>query len=174
MEERVNRSLWIAVIALIALPVASHAQEAYAPLIKIPEGNENDPEMQMGIMMLENSTVPDRSAVSQPPYPGAQVLQALDTNPMFDDDDFEPLPFIRLLTTDEATKVVNFYREQLSDWTYKEWFGVHIICEGDGEFELMEESGETTPSVTVSEVESGFYKVMPDAKTEITIRYRGQ
>jgi hypothetical protein len=157
---------------LVALPAGASAQEPYAPLIKPPAGAENTPGLQVGVAMVNASKVPPRDAVPQPPYPGAGVLAAADENPMFADAEFESLPVIRLLTTDGLDAVLKFYREKLPDWTYKEDYGFHFIYEGDGEYQMMSESSETTPSVTLNEVEPGFYEVMPDARTEITIRYR--
>lgn len=169
-----NRCVWITALILLSLPAAGQSQEAYAPKIKVPDAVKDDPEAGLEVMMINMAEVPGRSAVEQPPYPGAFVLQALPASEMaINEDRFQTLPSIRLLTTDDPAKVLEFYKEKLEGWTFGEGFGgmFQYLYRGDGEFDPMSKSGRTTPSVVITDAE-GMYKVMPDAKTEITIHYK--
>lgn len=169
-----NRRVWIAALILLSLPAAGQSQEAYAPKIKVPDAVKDDPEAGIEVMMINMTEVPARSAVEQPHYPGAFVLQALPASEMeINEDRFETLAIIRLLTTDEPAKVLEFYKEKLEGWTYGEgWGGMfQYLYNGDGEFDPMAKSGRVTASVVITDAED-MYKVMPDAKTEITIAYK--
>jgi hypothetical protein len=164
---------WLLAALLLGLPVAASAQEAYAPLIEIPSASADDPELQIEILMIKQSQVPPRDAVEQPPYPGALVIQSLPASRMeVNGEMMEMLPTIRLLSTDTPDQVLAFYQEKLPDWKLtKAWGMMPVLYVGEGDWEPFTASEASYPSVAIGELMDGHFKLMPDAKTEITIRY---
>jgi hypothetical protein len=150
------------------------AQDDYAPLIEIPGDASDDPELQIEILMIKQSQVPSRAAVEQPAYPGALVIQSLPASEMgVNGVMMETLPTIRLLSTDEPDKVLAFYQEKLPDWKLtKAWGMLPVLYIGEGDWEPFTASEASYPSVAIGELMEGQFKLMPDAKTEITIRYK--
>ncbi len=169
-----KRLYWLAAMAVLSLPNAGLAQEAYAPLIEIPANAASDPELQLEILMIKQSQVPARAAVEQPPYPGALVLQVVPASQMeVNGVAMETLPTIRLLSTDAPDKVLAFYQEKLPDWKLtKAWGMLPVLYVGEGDWEPFTASEASYPSVAIGELMDGQFKLMPNAKTEITIRYK--
>ena len=153
--------------------------EPYAPMAKDPgkptiAGQEAGYPLEQ--MMLQGTAkfVPDRSAVEQPPYPGAVVVMASPAGKgSMNDVPFTSLPNMILHTTDDVATVMAFYLEALPDWTKFDYFGMDYLYEGSGEFKPMEKSGMETPNVFVMELPDAMkYHAMPDAVTSITIYYK--
>ncbi len=127
-------------------------------------------------MMLQTAAanVPERSAVAQPPYPGAVIVQVLGPSKGSSNGvEFTSLPFLKLITADDAETVAKFYKEALSGWSHMRVFGNDYYNEGSGEFHPLENSGQETPNVGVLDISyAPQYHAMPDAKTEIYVYYR--
>lgn len=165
-------------IGVFALSGALSA-EPYAPVAKDPgkptiEGQETGYPLEQMMLQAVAKMVPDRSAVEQPPYPGAVVVTAQKGGPgSANDVAFTALPSLVLHTTDDVATVLAFYVEALPGWTKYDYFGMDYLYKGSGEFKPFEKSGLETPNVFVMELPDAMkYHAMPDAVTSITISYK--
>jgi len=165
-------------LAVLALSGTASA-EPYAPVAKDPgkptiAGQEAGYPLEQMMLQATAEMVPDRSAVEQPPYPGAVIVTAQKGGPGSSNDvPFVALPSLVLHTTDDVAKVVAFYVESLPGWTRYDYFGMDYLYKGSGEFKPMEKSGRETPNVFVMELPAAMrFHAMPDAKTSITISYK--
>ena len=163
---------------VFALSVAA-AAEPYAPMAEDPgkptiKGEETGYPLEKLMLQGIAKNVPDRSAVKQPPYPGAVIVRAAPAGKgSMNGVAFTTLPSMILHTADDVSKVREFYLEALPDWTKFDYFGMDYLYEGSGEFAPNEKSGMETPHVAVSELPSAMrFHAMPDAVTEITIFYK--
>ncbi len=153
--------------------------EPYAPMAEDPgkptiEGKEAEYPLEQMVLQTATKNMPDRSAVKQPPYPGAVVVMAQPASKgSMNDVPFTQLAFVTLHTTDDVATVMAFYVEALPDWTKYDFFGMDYLYEGNGEFKPMEKSGMETPHVSVlGLIDALKYHAMPDATTSITIFYK--
>ncbi len=165
-------------VGVFALSGAAPA-EPYAPVAKDPgkptiEGQEAGYPLEQMMLQAVPKFVPDRSAVTQPPYPGAVVVMAQPASKgSMNGEPFNQLPSVVLHSTDDVASVMAFYREALPDWTKIDFFGMEYLYEGSGEFKPMEKSSLETPNIMVGELLDALkYHAMPDAKTSITIFYK--
>ncbi len=153
--------------------------EPYAPMAKDPgkatiEGQEAGYPLEKMMLQAVAKNVPDRSAVKQPPYPGAVVVKAQPaTESSSGEGPFTTLPVVVLHTADDVPKVLQFYVEALPDWSKLTQFGMEFLYEGSGEFKPMRKSSFVTPNVTIMKLPDAMkFHAMPDAKTEILIYYK--
>jgi hypothetical protein len=153
--------------------------EPFAPVAKDPgkatiKGEEASYPLEKMMLQAIAKKVPDRSAVKQPPYPGAVVVKLQPASKGSEDDVvFTILPVVVLHTTDDVQKVLEFYLKALPDWTKFSYFGMEYVYEGSGEFKPMRKSGLETPNVGIMELPNVMkFHAMPDAKTEILIYYK--
>jgi hypothetical protein len=153
--------------------------EPYAPMAKDPgkptiAGQEAGYPLEQMMLQATATIVPDRSAVEQPPYPGAVIVTAQKGGPgSANDVPFVALPSLVLHTTDDVATVLAFYVEALPGWTKYDYFGMDYLYEGSGEFKPFEKSGMETPNIFVMELPDAMkFHAMPDAVTSITIAYK--
>jgi hypothetical protein len=155
------------------------AAEPYAPMAEDPgkptiEGQEDGYPLEQMVLQAAPKNMPDRSAVKQPPYPGAV---AVNTQPASEGSTngvaYTQLPSVILHTTDNVATVMAFYQEALPDWTKLDLYGMEYLYEGSGEFNPMEDSAREMPYVMVGGLRDFMkYHAVPDAKTSITIFYK--
>lgn len=153
--------------------------EPFAPLAKDPgkatiEGEEAGYPLQALMLQMTANNMPDKSAVKQPPYPGAVAVRAQPPSEVSSDGEtYSTLSNVLLLTTDEVPKVLEFYRKALPDWTNFNFFGFDYLHEGSGEFHPMKKSGIVTPHVWFADITGdSTWHAMPNARTEISIFYK--
>lgn len=165
-------------LGVFALSGAALA-EPYAPVAEDPgkptiEGKEDGYPLEQMMLQSVAKNLPDRSAVKQPPYPGAVVVMAQPANEGSSNGvAYTQLPHMILHTTDDVSMVMAFYLEALPDWKQFNQFGMNYLYEGGGEFSPMEKSGRETPHVMIGELYSAMkFHAMPDAVTSITIFYK--
>jgi hypothetical protein len=109
---------------------------------------------------MESINIPDKKVVSIPAYPGSQIIQTSEKT-----DDM--LPSIRLVSDDSTKKVIEFYKNELTDWKYEDFYGVHMFWESEDKMKAM--MGQE-PVVQVESNEK-FIHLVPSAKTTILIGY---
>ena len=169
------------ILGLLGIFVLSGAAlaEPYAPMAKDPgkatiEGEEAGYPLEKMVLQMAANNMPDRSAVKQPPYPGAVAVNAQPASKgSMNEEPFTQLPFVILHTMDDVATVMAFYVEALPDWTKFDFFGMDYLYEGSGEFHPLKKSGVETPNVSVLElIDALKFHAMPDAKTSITIFYK--
>jgi hypothetical protein len=163
----------VLVIALLLLnPSIILAEDLFAPKINLPENIDNRDNW---VDLVESWTVPSKEEVGLPAYPGAFIVALMDAQEMvMNDDTVMTLPSITLAAVDEQAKVVDFYKEHLKDWKYKNSFGMFdIFWLGPDDFNNMDmNQGMTIPNLVVFESTDGEPNFMPEAKTAITIVYK--
>ena len=153
--------------------------EPYAPVAEDPgkptiAGQEAGYPLEQMMLQAVAKFLPDRSAVTQPPYPGAvAVMTQPASKGSSNGEPFTQLPFVTLHSTDDVATVMAFYLEALPDWTKFDFFGMEYLYEGGGEFKPMEKSSFETPHVMVGELLDAMkYHAVPDAVTSITVFYK--
>jgi hypothetical protein len=146
-------------ILSFALSTFLFATEPFAAKVNIPENPDNDPDLALAIMFLKNIKVPDKEAVGLPAYPEAQIFQTTPAQAGM-------LPTVRLLTDDKIEKVVEFYKKELDEWKYKDFYGVFMFFYGDETEAMMGQ----IPVIQIEDAEK-FTNILPSAKTAITIGY---
>lgn len=153
--------------------------EPFAPVARDPgkatiKGDEAGYPLEKMMLQGIAKNVPDRSAVEQPPYPGAVVVKLQPASKgSVDGVEFTILPIVVLHTTDDMQKVLEFYVKALPDWTKVSQYGMEYVYEGSGEFQPMRKSALETPNVGIMKLPDALkFHAMPDAKTEISIYYK--
>ncbi len=153
--------------------------EPFAPVAKDPgkatiKGDEAGYPLEKMMLQMIAKNVPDRSAVKQPPYPGAVVVKLQPASKgSVDGVEFTILPIVVLHTTDDVQKVLEFYVKAMPDWTKVSQYGMEYVYEGSGEFQPMRKSALATPNVGIMKLPDAMkFHAMPDAKTEILIYYK--
>lgn len=144
---------------LLILPFSIIAQP-FAAKMDTPKNPTNDPEITLAIQILKGVEVPDTKDVGVSAYPDARIFQTTIAQSGM-------LPTVRLLSTDEVSAVKDYYKNELSDWKFKDLYGIFTFFKGD-EMEAM------MMQIPVIQIESAklFRKTMPSAKTVITIGYK--
>jgi len=161
------------VVSVIAAPQQGISQgRPYASTAPIPDTTTNDPLLQMEIASVRAAEVPPRSAVDIPPYRNAMIIR---TAPLETRNDSGPLRLVRLpllvlVTPDSVEAVLAFYERRLADWQHQRALGGHFFWRGDEEFDPVGGTALTTESVQVREART--VRIVPDARTEIHVRYR--
>ena len=173
------RAVLTASLVTIFAAAGTALAEPYAPVAKDPgkptiAGEEVTYPLEQAMLKGLAKNVPDKSAVKQPPYPGAVIVKASPGGKgSMNGVPYTKLPSMILHSTDDVAKVKAFYLEALPDWKKFDYFGMDYLYEGGGEFAPNEKSGNETPHVTFSELPGAMrYHAMPDAITEITIFYK--
>jgi hypothetical protein len=100
------------------------ADEPFAPVVDIPENPKNDPDLMLAIAFLNDVQVPDKDAVGVPAYPEAKIFQTTKAQAGM-------LPTVRLLSADEVSVVVEFYKKELTDWKHKDFYGIQYFYNGE-------------------------------------------
>ena len=166
----------VVVLVALAITVAERDLRAqgrpYAPTPVIPDTPTNDPLLQMEIASVRAADVPTRGEVDIPPYPNAVLIRSspVQRRPDSGRTRIVRLPVLVLVTADSIQAVLAFYRERLPDWQYRQVLGGHFFWRGEEEFDPFGEAALTTKSLQVRE--SRRVKLVPDARTEIHVRYR--
>ena len=132
----------------------------FAPKADIPSNPNDDPDLALAIIYLENIEVPDQEEVGVPAYPDAKIFQ---TNRAQED----MLPSVRLLSLDNLTKVVDFYKTELRGWKYKDFYGVHMFYNGKEQDAMFGKE----PVVQIESADK-FKHIIADAKVAITIGFK--
>ena len=173
------RAVLTASLVTIFAAAGTALAEPYAPMVKDPgkatiKGKEAGYPLEKMVLQMAAKNMPDRSAVKQPPYPGAVAVNAQPASKgSMNEEPFTQLPFVILHTMDDVATVMAFYVEALPDWTKFDFFGMDYLYEGSGEFHPMKKSGMETPNVSVLElIDALKFHAMPEAKTSITIFYK--
>jgi hypothetical protein len=148
--------------------------DAYAPKLPVPEDVPDDPGAKMLVMAMRWVTVPSKSEVGVPAYPGARVMSTMAAQKMtVNDEETKMMPGLALLSEDEISDVVEFYTQKLKGWQQKEFFGSYMFWDGPADANPLDI---TLPYPLVGIVplaESGSEKALwPSVKTRIDIRYR--
>jgi len=172
---KLSRTLLLAVLLLGISLLSSTtilAEDLFAPKINLPEKIDNRDNW---VDLVESWTVPSKEEVGIPAYPGSFIVALMDAQAMVvNDDTIMALPSITLAVIDEQAKVVDFYKEELKDWKYKNSFGMFdVFWLGPDDFNNMDmNQGMTIPNLVVFESTDGEPNFMPEAKTAITIVYK--
>ncbi|MFQ5549079.1 MAG: hypothetical protein ACE5FV_12360 [Woeseia sp.] len=148
--------------------------DGYAPMLTMPETLPDDPGVQMMVMMANNSEVPSASEVNVPAYPDAAVMSTMGPMEMTaNDEKITSLPSMAMLSADEVSDVVAFYKERLADWQYKEFVGTHSFWNGGEDSNPLDITGQFSLVVVVplSETDSA-RAVWPDMRSRIDLRYQ--
>jgi len=156
MSHRIPGIIFIFVFCLSTILLAG---EPFASKIAIPENPDNDPDLTLAIAFLENVKIPEKETVGVPAYPEAKIFQTTVAQA-------EMLPSVRLLSEDEITSVVEFYKKELEGWKYKDFYGIHMFFQG-------EEQDAMFGKVPVVQIEDAakFKHISAAAKSVITIGY---
>jgi hypothetical protein len=169
-----KKSIFLSAICTVAFwsPVI-HAAEPYAPKVDVPENADKN---SLSVMVINAATVPDKSAVGIPSYPGARVFQTKGASEMqANDKTLKTFPYIKLLSTDPPDKIVAWYRNQLEGYTYEDVFGVAwVFWKGEEKFNGMDiRQRMTVENVGISEAIAamGFDEVMQGTQSIIEIAY---
>jgi hypothetical protein len=143
----------------------------YAPKAAVPSEPTNDAFLQIEIRTVKAAEIPTMGEVEAPAYPGALVIQTIPPRTRVKGGKTtESLPVVILFTTDPVRRVVDFYMENLGGWSHTTYLSSHYFWFGLDEFNPFGESGRTTPSLQVMEARTS--KLVPDALTEIHVRYK--
>lgn len=145
---------------ILFFTISSVYCQEFAPIAPIPENPDNDPDLSIGIAFLKSVEIPDKSVVGVSAYPNSQIIQ---TNRGGED----MLPSVRIVSTDDVTTVLNYYKSELSDWNYEDFYGVHMFWKGEDKMKAMM-GGD--PVVQIEDAEM-FNKIAPSSKTTVLIGY---
>ena len=135
------------------------AGEPFASKVSTPENPDNDPDLSLAIMIVENVKVPDNEEVGVAAYPEAKIFQTTVAQAGM-------LPSVRLLSADEISQVVEFYKKELEGWKYKDFYGVHMFYTGDEQDAMFGK----IPVIQIEDAEK-FNHIMSTAQSAITIMY---
>ena len=147
------------------------AEEPFAPKVDPPQSLQD---RAWWVDMIESWQIPGKSEVEVPAYPGAVIVSFQDTGKMSANGvDYETLPMMVLATADEPGKVLEFYKENMTDWKYKNSFGIaDVFWKGTDDFNSMDvRVAATQPNVTIMEAMAAHTDFFPKAKAVITIVY---
>ena len=141
--------------------------EPFAPKVEVPSGKDANPFALFAAQELNKFTVPDRSEVGVPPYPGARVRY------FFKKQKFpnkkKCLPKIKLLPTDEPEKVAEFYRKKLRGYHYTTFTTSHLFYKGKKRLYAEALADCALPYIFIDA--NTIDPLMPSAKTVIEIQY---
>jgi hypothetical protein len=154
-----GKILYAILLSFIFLSTVLYAGEPFAPVVDIPENPKNDADLALAIMIVKDVKVPDNDVVGVSAYPDAKIFQTTQMQG-------EMLPAVRLLSTDDIEKVLKHYKDELKDWKYKEFYGIHYLFNGDEQKAMFG----MAPVVQLEDAEK-FTNIMATAKTVITIGY---
>jgi len=167
-----NYFLKISILIFVILFTSSvYAQTPCAPWIKLSKSAPKN-------LTSRSYTVPTKGEVGIPIYPGSYLTSL--SAPRVDTLEFENsiLPFINLVTKDQPSKVISFYKSKLTKaggWNYSEEFKTFVqgdVVSATSGFVpavgIRDETGENFDLVHADE------KVKANLKTRIQIFYKKQ
>ena len=171
-------SAGVAAVALTLIGLALAGNEAtaqrrpYAPKATVPDDAGNDAFLRLEINSVARAQVPTLGEVEAPPYPGAVIIRTQPARERTGPDglSYVTLPTIVLVSTDTPATVISFYVQRLNRWNHNEIEDSYYFWAGDEQLEPLAESGQTQPSVQI--LPAGAISLVPDAQTEIRVRYR--
>lgn len=107
--------------------------EPFARKVEIPdEMLEPTHPAALDAMTAKNSRVPSQEEVGIPAYPDGMILQTQQpSNVEVNGKKIKANHMVSMGTTAKVDQVLTFYRERLSNWSYKEVWGTHILSIGD-------------------------------------------
>ena len=141
--------------------------EPFAPKVEVPSGKDTSPFALFAAQEFNKFSVPDRSEVGVPPYPGARVRYFFKKQNF--PDKRECLPKIRLLSTDEPEKVAEFYRKKLRGYHYTTFTTSHLFYKGKKRLYAEALADCALPYIFIDVNTPD--PLMPSAKTVIEIQY---
>ncbi|MCP5047889.1 MAG: hypothetical protein GY940_12005 [bacterium] len=109
-RKRVSATFGVAILALIitlCLPMA--AGEPYAPKAEVKEVESEKHAVKNFFSRLKKVEVPDKSKVSTPAYPGAEIIQTAK-------EWMGVLPYVIMVAKDDPDTVMTFYKEKMAGW----------------------------------------------------------
>ncbi len=139
----------------------------YAPVFIIPEGLESA-DRYLSQQERVKSLIPKKEEVNVSPYPGAVVFLVHTTDELKQVTGKAGLAEIKIIVTDPLEDVVEFYNEQLPDWSYNETFS--IFWEGKGDFSISKLM-EGMPHISIVEASPVVTDLVPEATFLIGIVY---
>jgi hypothetical protein len=174
MESAMKTLVLISAAAMLAAFTSPAWAEPYAPKVDVPEEMlEPTHPNAFDAMMTKNARVPSREEVGIPPYPGAEIVHTQQpSGATVNGKEITPNHMISMGSADPVDRVLDFYRRELSGWSGTKQMGIHVLYQGEGEFELMDASSMTTPHVQVRKAYPDESPVMPGMKTVIEVYYR--
>ena len=147
------------IVAVFIMASSAPGFVPFAQIADIPGNPGNDPDLTRAIQYIEAVNIVENDEVGLPAYPGAKVVQTGEGRNGI-------LPMVRLLTADDVSNVVGFYRKQLSGWKFTVSGGTHMLWQGD------ETAAQQEKIPVIKIFEAGlFKKVIDSARTEISISY---
>lgn len=157
---------------LTAAEPADGQRRPYAPKALIPETVGSDPFLRVEITSVLNATVPARSEVEAPPYPNARIIRSKPARSLSSGSGalYETLPVVVLATPDPPDQVIDYYERVLNRWGKREINDSVHFWLGDGEYDPLAQSGKVTPAVQI--IRAGNIRLVPQAQTEIHVRYQ--
>lgn len=156
------------------LAAAPTPADAYAPSLSVPSSPPDDPVAKLLILAVRNADLPSKSEVGIPAYPGARIMSTMAASTMeVNGEEVEGLPALAMLSGDEISEVVKFYKQNLEGWQSEEFYGSYIFWDGPADANPLDIS---LPYPTLGIIpldESGTEaSIWPDMKTRIDMRYR--
>ncbi len=136
--------------------------DPFAPKATVPDNPNNDPDIALMIQFISNAVIPDVESVGFPAYVDAKIFQSANPGELG-----SPLAMIRTYSEAPMQEVIEFYKQKVSsDWSYKEFYGVHTLWKGDETEAMMSQ----IPIISITDADD-FNNIWPNAKTIIAIYY---
>lgn len=134
---------------------------------------------QMSRIMFDAITIPDSSDVEIPAYPGALIFMTKAPYQVeVNGEMVMALSYIKLLSTDPLDKVLEWYKQQLTDYNLEEAFGMGWVLWKGGEQDKFN-TMDMTDRMTIQNVSLGkaikafgYDEDMKGASTVIEIYYK--
>jgi hypothetical protein len=134
--------------ALFLLSRFSYAQDAYAPWAKIKDNIPDGAAVSLENMKLNT---PDKNMVDLPAYPGAKIIATSNSTGSVDESEKPNLPTITLISDDPAEKVINVYKDIITDFPQWHWAdSIKIFYKGN----LQDALNQQSPYVKVTPIKS--------------------
>jgi hypothetical protein len=151
---------------------ATAQRHPYAAKAPVPDDAGTDAFLKLEINSVARAQVPTLGEVEAPPYPGAVIIRTQPSRERTGPDGirYVTLPTVVLVSTDPLGTVISFYVKRLNRWNHNEIEDSYYFWASDEQFEPLAESGQTQPSVQI--LPAGAISLVPDAQTEIRVRYR--
>ncbi len=142
--------------------------EPFAPLVEIPDDLSSSNISFLEAATTQKSTIPSQEEVGIPAYPQARILFTQMDNRIEQAGVLADLPNrIFMGAPDTVEQVVDFYKDHLEKWEFREIDGVPTFYK-NGEFDPEENLD--TPRIIISP-ETANRSLMPSSQTTIDIYY---
>jgi hypothetical protein len=162
-------------IILFGVVFIAHAEELFAPKLKVPSNIEEGTPEYLGVMVLKAAVVPSKSSVGIQPYPNAKIIQTTEGMEMeINGNKLKCYPYIKMLSTDDGDKIISFYKGNLNGYKYMDKFGgmIKVFWKGGDDFNPID-VGQRCKSVSVQVSEGSLYKeLLPEVQSVIEITYK--